>query len=121
MLSNFFCSTHSFLIGVIFQTVGILQRHLKSSERGHTFEELVELTRGSPRRSVDMMIGRLEFTQLGEFNLSKPHCLKITQNASFCHFPPIFVQLKMICLVTLFDRNFNKVTIFAIFGLKIET
>ena len=70
MLSNFFCSTHSFLIGVIFQTVGILQRHLKSSERGHTFEELVELTRGSPRRSVDMMIGRLEFTQLGEFNLS---------------------------------------------------
>ena len=67
----FFCSTHSFLIGVIFQTVGILQRHLKSSERGHTFEELVELTRGSPRRSVDMMIGRLEFTQLGEFNLSK--------------------------------------------------
>ena len=68
-----------------------MQRHLKSSERGHTFEELVELTRGSPRRSVDMMIGRLEFTQLGEFNLSKTHCLKIIQNVSFFqfwHFPP---------------------------------
>ena len=70
--------------------MGILQRHLKSSERGHTFEELVELTRGSPRRSVDMMIGRLEFTQLGEFNLSKTHCLKIIQNVSFISL--LFIQ-----------------------------
>ena len=35
------------------------------------------------------------------------HCLKITQNVAFefCHFPPIFVLLKVTCLVTLFDRK----------------
>ena len=35
------------------------------------------------------------------------HCLKITQNVAFefWHFPPIFVQLKLTCLVTLFDRK----------------
>ena len=34
------------------------------------------------------------------------HCLKITQNVAFDflgHFPPIFVLLKLTCLVTLFD------------------
>ena len=37
-------------------------------------------------------------------------CLKITQNVAFefWHFPPIFVQLKLTCLVTLFDRKFSK-------------
>ena len=36
-----------------------------------------------------------------------PHCLKITQNVAFefWHFPPIFVLLKVTCLVTLFDRK----------------
>ena len=35
------------------------------------------------------------------------HCLKITQNVAFeyWHFPPIFVLLKLTCLVTLFDRK----------------
>ena len=39
-----------------------------------------------------------------------PHCLKFTQNVAFeflkfWHFPPIFVLLKLTCLVTLFDRK----------------
>ena len=45
-------------------------------------------------------------------NLSPPppHCLKITQNVAFeflvfWHFPPIFVLLKLTCLVTLFDHK----------------
>ena len=35
------------------------------------------------------------------------HCLKIPQNVAFefWHFPPIFVLLKLTCLVTLFDRK----------------
>ena len=34
-------------------------------------------------------------------------CLKITQNVAFefWHFPPIFVLLKLTCLVTLLDRK----------------
>ena len=34
-----------------------------------------------------------------------PHCLKITQNVAFqfWHFLPIFVLLKLNCLVALFD------------------
>ena len=42
--------------------------------------------------------------------LTMSHCLKITQNVAFefltfWHFPPIFVLLKLTCLVTLFDRK----------------
>ena len=48
-----------------------MQRHIKVDERAYTFEELSEMTRSSPRRSVDMMRDALEFNQLGEFNLSK--------------------------------------------------
>ena len=52
------------------------------------------------------------------------HCLKITQNVAFefWHFPPIFVLLKLTCLVTLFDRklrvfkNSPKWTSFGIFN-----
>ena len=38
------------------------------------------------------------------------YCLKITENVAFevfqfLHFPPIFALLKLICLVTLFDRK----------------
>ena len=29
----------------------------------------------------------------------------LENHSKFWHFPPIFVQLKMTCLVTLFDRN----------------
>ena len=41
-----------------------------------------------------------------------PHCLKIAQNVSFeifelWHFCPIFVLLKLTCLVTLFDRKLH--------------
>ena len=35
--------------------------------------------------------------------MSTSQCLKITQNVAFWHFPPIFVLLKLTCLVTLFD------------------
>ena len=53
-----------------------------------------------------------------------PHCLKITQTVAFefCHFPLIFVLLKLTCLVTLFDRklqvfkNSPKWTIFFLFS-----
>ena len=55
------------------------------------------------------------------------HCLKITQNVAFfifqfLQFSPIFVYLKLTCLVTLFDRklkgfkNSPKLTIFGIFN-----
>ena len=39
--------------------------------------------------------------------VSDTHCLKITQNIAFefWHFLPIFVLLKLTCLVTLFDRK----------------
>ena len=51
-------------------------------------------------------------------------CLKITQNVAFefWHFPPIFVLLKLTCLVTLYDRklqvfkNSPKWIIFGIFN-----
>ena len=62
--------------------------------------------------------------------LKKPwtHCLKITQNVAFellafWHFSPIFVLLKLTCLVTLFDsklqvlKNSPKWSIFGIFGI----
>ena len=50
------------------------------------------------------------------------HCLKITQNVAFeyWNFPPIFVQLNLTCLVTLFDcklqvfKNLQKWTILAL-------
>ena len=50
---------------------------------------------------------------------------EITRNVAvefFWHFPPIFVPLKLTCLVTLFDRklqvfkNFSKWTIFGVFN-----
>ena len=58
---------------------------------------------------------------------SNTQCLKITQKChiwifEFWHFPPIFVVLKLTCLVTLFDRkllvfkNSPKWTIFCIFN-----
>ena len=36
------------------------------------------------------------------------NCLKITQNVEFWHFPPIFVLLKLACLVTLFFQKLAK-------------
>ena len=41
--------------------------------------------------------------------VTNAHCLKITQNVAieFWHFPPIFVLLKLTCLVTLFDPSFK--------------
>ena len=56
-------------------------------------------------------------------------CSKITQNVAFevWHFPPIFVLLKLTCLVTLFDRklqvfkNSPKWTIFGIFNSLLST
>ena len=58
-----------------------------------------------------------------------PRCLKITQNVpiEFWHFPPIFVLLKLTCLVTLFDRKLQVFenppnwTIFGIFPYLLST
>ena len=58
----------------------------------------------------------------------KSHCLKITQESHLnFHFPPIFVLLKLTCLVTLFDcklqvfKNSPKLTIFGIFDELLST
>ena len=53
------------------QAVNIVMRHIREEEgsRPKTFEQLVELTRTSPRREVSMANGGLKFTQLGEFSL----------------------------------------------------
>ena len=59
-------------------------------------------------------------------------CLKITQNVAFrifqfWHFPPIFVLLKVTCLITLFDsklqvfKNSPKWIIFGIFNELLST
>ena len=69
---------------------------------------------------------------LKTFLSSKSHCLKITENVAFefltiWHFPPIFVLLKLTCLVTLFDRklqvfkNSPKWTILGIFNKLLST
>ena len=67
------------------------------------------------------------------FSLNRDsHCLKITENVAFeifefWHFPTFFVLLKVICLVTLFDRklqvfkNSPKLTIFGIFNELLAT
>ena len=57
------------------------------------------------------------------------YCLKITQNVvlEFWHFSPIFVLLKLTCLVTLFDRKLRvfknppKWIIFGIFNKLLST
>ena len=53
------------------QAKTVLERHFRVDDRAFTFEELVEITRTSPRRQVPMVKDGLEFTQLGEFELSK--------------------------------------------------
>ena len=72
----------------------------------------------------------VKFELLNYFQtLCKSICLKITQNVAFAfwHFPPIFVLLKLTCLVTLFDRklqvfkNSPKWTIFGILNQLLST
>ncbi len=46
----------------------ILERHFRISERAKTFEELVEISRTSPRRIVEFIASNLEFTEQGEFD-----------------------------------------------------
>ena len=49
-----------------------MERHIKMGERPFTFEELIEMSRRNPRRTVPMNKGELSFTEQGEFNkLSK--------------------------------------------------
>ena len=48
-----------------------MKRHIRQDERPIVFEQLVEMSRRSPRRKVAMLNGGLQFTQLGEFKLSK--------------------------------------------------
>ena len=91
----------------IFQ-VHIHQSKLVSSGKGSTSKYL-----------ITVQIHFLVFT----------YCLKTTQNVAseFWHFPPIFILLKLTCLVTLFDRklqvfkNSPKWTIFGIFNLLLST
>ena len=54
-----------------------------------------------------------ERTSKTKRNQFDPQCLKITQNVPFeflifWHFSPIFVLLKLTCLVTLLERNIPK-------------
>ena len=76
--------------------------------------------------SVDYMVDGLSKVLTTGEKTVKAQCLKITQNVAFeffefWHFPPIFVLLKLTCLVTLFDRklqvfkNSPKWTFFGIF------
>ena len=93
---------------------------------------LCERRRGLRDDKLNSAICHLKTRERGEKNrmpklsdfLASPHCLKITQNVAFefWHFSPIFVLLKLTCLVTLFDRklqvykNSPKWTIFGIFN-----
>ena len=45
----------------------IMERHMKVDERPLTFEELVEMSRRNPRRTVPMNRDELTFTEQGEF------------------------------------------------------
>merc|ERR1712029_82978 len=51
--------------------LNIVMRHIRDEQgsRPKTFEQLVEMTRKSPRRQVKMRNGGLQFTQLGDFTL----------------------------------------------------
>ena len=74
--------------------------------------------------SVDYMVDGLSKVLTTGEKTVKAQCLKITQNVAFEFwlFSPIFVLLKLTCLVTLFDRklqvfkNSSKWNIFGIFN-----
>ena len=63
------------------------------------------------------------------FPTNRTYCFKITPKVSFefWHFSPILIQLKLTCLVTLFDRklqvfkNSPKLTNFGIFNELLST
>ena len=92
---------------------------------------MIFLTRGIWRRGQRIIDAFSSLSFIPPFALFIPrffvanftHCLKIAQNVAFefWHFPPIFVLLKLTCLVTLFDqklqvcKNSPKWTIFGIF------
>ena len=65
--------------------------------------------------------------KLKKKNLFLSQCLKITQNVAFdffkyCYFSPIFVLLKLTCLVTLqFYRLLAKSAIFVTFDERLST
>ena len=46
----------------------MLERHFKIGDSPLTFETLIEMSRTSPRRMVDMMRDELTFTEQGELN-----------------------------------------------------
>ncbi len=56
------------------QAKAVMERHFKFAEQPMTFEMLEELSRTSPRRTVDMIGADLTFTQQGEFKLSTDYC-----------------------------------------------
>ena len=76
------------------------------------------------KQGVDMIIHCVKNCIFTVFE-NRPKCL--IWNFQFWNFPPIFVLLKLTCLVTLFDRklqvfkNSPKWTIFGIFNLLLST
>ena len=64
---------------------------------------------------------------LNSFTLFENYSKRRIWILSFWHFPPIFVLLKLTCLVTLFDRTLQvfkkspKLTIFGIFNQLLST
>ena len=68
-------------------------------DRAYTFEELSEMSRSSPRRSVDMMLGALQFTQLGQFDLSTFFHFSILHNQQL-HLGNHYYPFQMLTRIT---------------------
>ena len=89
-----------------------------------------DIVKNSPKKFIKIEFFWKKCTKQREIILVFGHytsqCLKITQKVAFSifqfwDFPPMFVLLKLTCLVTLFDRKFQifkkslKLTVFGIF------
>ena len=72
-----------------------MERHLKVDERSLTFEELLEMSRKNPRRTVPFSKDELTFTQQGEFNkLSESRFCKSRKKCfAFNSFRGFFLQM----------------------------
>lgn len=70
-----------------------MERHFMISERPMTFEELEELTRTNPRRTVQMIGTGLAFKQQGEFELSKQRKNILQDVTAWPLFPQVYSLL----------------------------